>query len=317
MNSILITGAAGFIGSNLVDRLLEDGYKVVGIDNFDPFYDRSIKERNLDNAIKVPNFKLIECDIRNRDLIYDCLRNTMPDMVVHLAAKVGIRPSIADPEEYIDVNLNGSLTLLEAMRKLGLKKMIFASSSSVYGNNLKKPFCEDDPVDNPISPYAASKKAGELMCHTYHHLYNMDIFCLRFFTVYGPRQRPDLVIHKFSDRIMNDQQIPVFGDGTSARDYTFINDIVSGIRAAMNRVKGFEVINLGGSQTTTLAELIGMIENAIGKKAVLERHERQAGDVDITLADISKAKSMLDYSPSVTEKDGIRAFVQWKIAQDK
>lgn len=315
MSTFFITGVAGFIGSSLADKLLSENHKIVGIDNFDPFYARSIKESNLAQAQLHPNFTLVEGDIRDVELMTTILKEHQPEAVVHLAAKAGVRPSIQDPRAYFDVNLNGTLALLEAMNATGLKKLVFASSSSVYGNNEKKPFSETDPVDHPISPYAASKKAGELMCHTFHHLYAMDVFCLRFFTVYGPRQRPDLAINKFSHRIMQDEPIPVFGDGSSARDYTFIADIVAGIQAAIERVSGFEVINLGESQTITLADLIATIETAIGKKAIIDRQGKQAGDVDITYADISKARKLLDYNPQYTKEQGIASFVDWKRKQ--
>jgi len=238
-------------------------------------------------------------------------QDVKPDIVIHLAAKAGVRPSILDPMGYYDVNVRGTLNVLEAMRISGTKKMIFASSSSVYGNGKVVPFTEDKNVDNPISPYAASKKAGELLCHTYHHLYDMDIFCLRFFTVYGPRQRPDLAIRKFTKAIIERTEIPFYGDGTTRRDYTHINDIVHGISNAIDRLKGYEVINLGESQTTSLEELVCILEDVIGIKANKKRFSMQDGDVFQTYADISKAQTILGYQPSTDFKDGIIDFVEW------
>ncbi|MCF8460894.1 MAG: SDR family NAD(P)-dependent oxidoreductase [Flavobacteriales bacterium] len=317
MKTILITGGAGFIGSNLTDRLLKDGFKVVSIDNFDPFYDRKIKESNIKQARANPNFTLVEADIRDEEKMRAVFCEHMPYTVVHLAAKAGVRPSIESPKEYYDVNVMGTLNLLQIMQDLGLRRMVFASSSSVYGNNKKTPFSEDDSVDNPISPYAATKKAGELLCHTFHHLYGCDITCLRFFTVYGPRQRPDLAIHKFTDLILKGKPIPVFGDGSSARDYTFVSDIVDGIVKSMDKLSGYHVLNLGESTTITLAELISSLEEIIGRKAIINRMDKQLGDVDITFADISKAKRILSYAPKYSKEEGLSEFVAWKINTQK
>ena len=312
MKTILITGGAGFIGSNLADSLLKQGNKVVAIDNFDPFYERTIKERNIQDALNNPNYALIEADIRSENDMRQIFGTHMPNVVVHLAAKAGVRPSIKNPKEYFDVNVMGTLNLLEIMKDLGLTNMVFASSSSVYGNNEKIPFAESDRVDAPISPYAASKVAGELACRTMHSLYGFNITCLRFFTVYGPRQRPDLAIHKFTDLIIKKMPIPVFGSGQSARDYTFVDDIVDGITSAMNNLNGFDIINLGESNTITLSELIASLERHIGQNAIIDRQGRQTGDVDITYADITKAKKVLDYNPKYTKEDGLAAFVAWK-----
>ena len=312
MKTILITGGAGFIGSNLADSLLKQGNSVIAIDNFDPFYDRAIKERNIEEALKNPNYTLIEADIRSENEMRKIFGTHMPDVVVHLAAKAGVRPSIKNPKEYFDVNVMGTLNLLEIMKELGLFNMVFASSSSVYGNNKKTPFAEADRVDSPISPYAASKVAGELACRTMHSLYGFNITFLRFFTVYGPRQRPDLAIHKFTDLIIKKMPIPVFGAGDSARDYTFVSDIVDGVTAALNNLNGFDIINLGESKTITLSELISSLERHIGTEAIIDRQGKQTGDVDITFADISKAKKMLGYNPAYTKEEGIAEFVSWK-----
>jgi len=246
--TILITGGAGFIGSNLSDRLLSLGHNVVCFDNFDDFYAREIKEANIANSMKNDRYRLVEGDITNRAALNPLFDKNKITMVVHLAAKAGVRPSILDPFAYYAVNVQGTLNLLDVMKKHDVKKLVFASSSSVYGNNPKVPFTESDSVDNPISPYAATKKAAELLCHTYHHLHGIDVFCLRFFTVYGPRQRPDLAINKFVSNILNGQPVEMYGDGSTARDYTYIDDIVDGILASIARVSGYEIINLGESR---------------------------------------------------------------------
>ena len=311
--NFLITGGAGFIGSNLTDELLKDGHFIIAIDNFDDFYDSHIKKGNIKEASKSSNYTIIEGDIRDKDLLDNIFKNNKIDMVLHLAARAGVRPSIKDPELYYDVNVNGTLYLLETMRKYQVKKMIFASSSSVYGNNEKVPFSEDDNVDFPISPYAASKKAGELICHTYSHLYNFDIFCLRFFTVYGPRQRPEMAIHKFTRNIINGETITLFGDGSSKRDYTYISDIISGIKGAIEHVKGFQIVNLGESGTISLIDLVRLIEKNTEKKADIKFLPSQPGDVDITFADITKARKILSYNPSFPVNEGIKQFINWYI----
>jgi UDP-glucuronate 4-epimerase len=307
---ILVTGAAGFIGSNLTDYLLKSGHTAFGIDNFDAYYEREIKEKNITSALKNSKFEFNEGDIRDSDFLNNCFKSFKPDLIVHLAAKAGVRPSIVNPKEYYDVNVMGTLNLLEAMRKHNVRKLVFASSSSVYGNNAKVPFSETDIVDNPISPYAASKKAGELLCHTYFHLYNFDIFCLRFFTVYGPRQRPDLAIHKFTKAILKGEPISLFGDGSSKRDYTYIDDIIQGINGAINNLKGFDIFNLGESGTISLKDLVSLIEKYTGRKASLTFSPMQDGDVNQTYADIRKAKSLLGYSPNVNIEAGIEKFVR-------
>ena len=308
---LIVTGAAGFIGSSLSDSLLNSESCVLGIDNFDPFYDKALKERNIANALKSPRYQFREGDIRDSDFIDNCFSDFKPDVIVHLAAKAGVRPSLSDPELYLDVNVMGTLNILEMMKKNSIRKMIFASSSSVYGNNKKVPFSENDNVDYPVSPYAASKKAGELLCHTYHHLYNLDIFCLRFFTVYGPRQRPDLAIHKFVKALLNDEVITLYGDGTTSRDYTHIDDIVKGISAAIEKVKGFDIFNLGNSKPISLTNLVRLLEKSTGREAHLKYLPMQDGDVERTFADISKARTGLGFNPEIDLETGIENYLKW------
>jgi len=306
----LITGVAGFIGSHLCQRLLADGWNVVGVDNFDDFYDPQIKRRNISDCLKNNNFRLIEADIRDGEAMGKAAGEDV-QIIVHLAAMAGVRPSIAQPLLYGDVNVNGTIVLLELAKKHRIDKFIFGSSSSVYGNNEKVPFSEDDNVDFPISPYAATKKAGELICHTYHHLCDMSITCLRFFTVYGPRQRPDLAIHKFAKLIEQDNPIPVYGDGSMMRDFTYIDDIVNGIVAAMGRCDGFNIYNLGESQPISVNDLITEIEKALGKKAIRQYQPLQPGDVKRTYADVTKAARDLNYNPSTSIQAGLKQFSAW------
>ena len=310
MTKTLITGAAGFIGSHLAERLLVQGWDVIGIDNFDPFYDPAIKRRNLASCMAHPRFHLIEADIRDAAAVERAM-SEKPDAVVHLAAKAGVRPSIADPLIYTDVNVNGTTVLLEAVRRHGVHQFVFASSSSVYGNNEKVPFSEDDNVDFPISPYAATKKAGELIGHTYHHLYGLDVTCLRFFTVYGPRQRPDLAIHKFARLIDQGRPIPIFGDGTMMRDFTYLDDILDGVIAAMERCRGYHIYNLGESRPICVNDLIAELETALHRKAHREYHPRQPGDVDRTYADVRRAIRDLGYEPRTPILEGLKRFVAW------
>jgi UDP-glucuronate 4-epimerase len=307
----LITGIAGFIGSNLSDHLLSLNHKVIGIDNYDKFYDKSVKFNNISNSFNSSSFVFYEVDILNYSKLSEIISKEKPDVVIHLAAKAGVRPSIKDPKGYFNVNVNGTLNILEAMRYSNVKKMIFASSSSVYGNCRMVPFNEEMNVDNPISPYAASKKAGELLCHAYHHLHAMDIFCLRFFTVYGPRQRPDLAIHKFTKSIIEETEMPFYGDGTTRRDYTHINDIVHGIEKSIDSLKGYGIFNLGESHTTSLEELVTILERAIGKKANKKLFPMQEGDVLQTYADILKARQILGYAPTVKFEEGVFEYVKW------
>lgn len=325
MRSILVTGGAGFIGSHLSERLLKEGNKVLVIDNFNNYYDPTIKRNNIEEVrkaciednIPLENYKVFEGDIRDNEFLKEVFSNKI-DSIMHLAAMAGVRPSIQDPALYYDVNITGTVNLLEMCRKNGIKQFVFASSSSVYGNNEKIPFAESDRVDNPISPYAATKKSGELLCHTYHHLFDMNIACLRFFTVYGPRQRPDLAINKFATLILEDKEIPFYGDGTTSRDYTYVDDIVNGIVSSINYVntdkKVFEIFNLGGDRTVSLNEMVETIEEVLEKKAKLNKMPMQPGDVNRTCADITHSKEILGYSPKTTFKEGIRKFIEWKLA---
>jgi UDP-glucuronate 4-epimerase len=314
----IVTGAAGFIGSHLCERLLKDGWAVVGVDNFDNFYDPQVKRSNIKDCLRNKQFKLVEADIRDLTAMNnvtgegaDSTSSPQADVIVHLAAKAGVRPSIAQPAIYADVNINGTVTLLEAAKKNNIKNFVFASSSSVYGNNKKVPFSEDDNVDFPISPYAATKKAGELICHTYHHLAGISMTCLRFFTVYGPRQRPDLAIHKFARLIEDGKPIPVYGDGSMMRDFTYIDDIIDGIMASIKKCRGYNIYNLGESRPITVNDLIGELEKALGKKAVIERLPLQPGDVERTFADVTKAHRDLGYNPNTEISDGLKRFVEW------
>ncbi len=311
VRKVLVTGAAGFIGSHLCERLLGQDWHVTGLDNFDEFYSRQTKESNISNCLSDKNFEFTEGDIRDSKCIDDLCSWQKFDIIIHLAAKAGVRPSIKDPIGYADVNINGTLVMLEAAKKFDIKKFIFASSSSVYGNNKKVPFCESDNVDFPISPYAATKKACELICHTYSHLYNINMTCLRFFTVYGPRQRPDLAIYKFAKLIEAAQPIPVFGDGSMRRDFTYIDDIIDGVMGAVKNGEGYEIYNLGESRPIRLDELILEIEKALGKKATINRLPIPPGDVNQTYADVSKAKEKLGYDPKTEISEGLAKFVEW------
>jgi UDP-glucuronate 4-epimerase len=313
MKNILITGGAGFIGSHLTDQLLaEGGWNVTVIDDFNDFYEPAIKYENISQHAENPAFQAVEVDIRDRLPLERIFGEGNFTAVVHLAARAGVRPSLKEPELYIATNINGTLNLLELVRKHNIKQFVFGSSSSVYGINTKVPFAEEDPVRQPISPYAASKAAGELLCHTYSHLYDMRCVCLRFFTVYGARQRPDLAIHKFARLMDAGQPIPIFGDGTTRRDYTYIDDIISGVRAAIDyHESNYEVINLGESRTVALHELVSLLEKELGQKAVIDRRPVQPGDVPQTFADITKARRLLGYNPQTQIEDGIKRFVEW------
>jgi UDP-glucuronate 4-epimerase len=308
---ILVTGGAGFIGSHLCGRLIREGYRVVCLDNFDDFYTPEIKRRNIQEAIGEDQFELIEGDIRDIELIERIFREHSLDIVAHLAARAGVRPSIDYPKLYEEVNVQGTINLLEACRKFGIKNFIFASSSSVYGGNSKVPFSEEDRVETPISPYSATKRAGELFCYTYHRLFDINSTCLRYFTVYGPRQRPEMAIHKFTRLIDGNERVPMYGDGQSMRDYTYIDDIIDGTLEAISRNKGYEIYNLGEFHTTRLIDLIRMLEGALGKKAIIETLPEQKGDMPITYANIKKARKMLNYAPRVSMEEGIGRFVEW------
>jgi UDP-glucuronate 4-epimerase len=313
VKKILITGGAGFIGSHLVDTLLaEGGWQVVVIDDFNDFYAPEIKRANIREHLQHPQYKLIEADIRCFDSLRQVFAENQFDAVAHLAARAGVRPSLADPRLYNENNVTGTLNLLELSREFEMQNFVFASSSSVYGINAKIPFSESDPIFNPISPYAATKAAGELLCHTYTHLYGIRCVCLRFFTVYGARQRPDLAIHKFSRLISEGKPIPVFGDGSTRRDYTFIDDIIAGVRASIDYDKtNYEIFNFGESRTVKLSELISLLEENLGKKAIINRLPLQPGDVPQTFADVSKAKKLLGYNPTTPIEEGIAKFVKW------
>lgn len=312
---ILITGIAGFIGSHLGEKLVSLGHKVVGVDNFDPFYAKRFKDHNLQQLLLSDAFTFYEADIRDKQQLEAIFKSHSIDAVVHLAAKAGVRPSIENIEAYYDVNINGTVNLLECMRQNGVTNLLFASSSSVYGNNTKVPFSEADFVDNPISPYAATKKSGELLCHVYSHLYKFNVTCLRFFTVFGPRQRPDLAIHLFTRGIDTNKSLLFYGDGSTARDYTYVEDIVEGIVCALNNLGGFRIYNLGESRVIKLGELIHEIESALGKKAILDKRPLQPGDVQQTYADITKAREEIGYNPQYDLKTGIRNFVKWYHAE--
>jgi UDP-glucuronate 4-epimerase len=313
MNRILVTGGAGFIGSHLVDHLLLGGdARVTVVDNFSDFYDPAIKRANIAPHLARDNFELVEADISDSQAIEALFARSKFDFVVHLAARAGVRPSLEDPLAYEITNVRGTFTLLEAARRNDVPRFIFGSSSSVYGVNSKVPFTEDDPVASPISPYAVTKIAGEAACHTYSHLYGLRVVCLRLFTVYGARQRPDLAIHKFARLISKGLPIPMFGDGGTRRDYTYIDDIIAGLIAAMTYDRSpFEVINLGESRTVELRRLVELLEQAMGKRAIVDHQPQQPGDVPVTFADVSKARRLLGYEPATQIEDGIEKFVEW------
>lgn len=311
MANVLVTGGAGFIGSHVCDALLEKGDRVICIDNFNDYYDPQIKEKNVEHNLNNQLFKLYKADITDIEKLREIFQENNIEIVCHLAARAGVRPSIKQPDLYTKVNVNGTLNLLELAKEFKIKNFIFGSSSSVYGNNKKTPFSESDNVDNPISPYAATKKAGELLCHTYHHLHGMNITCLRFFTVYGPRGRPDMAPFIFTKNIDQGKEINVFGDGTSKRDYTFVKDIVAGIIAAIDKPLGYEIINIGNSKTVELNYFISIIESILGKKAAINRMPMQPGDVEITYADITKAEKLLGYNPKTNIEQGMKEFIEW------
>ncbi len=313
MRNVLVTGGAGFIGSHLVDRLLSEArWQVTVVDDLNDFYSPEIKRRNIAEHLGSPNYRLIQADIRDWTALQQVFAEREFDLVIHLAARAGVRPSLEEPLLYTETNVNGTMNLLELARQHGIPRFVFGSSSSVYGINSKVPFAEDDRIHQPISPYAATKAAGELLCHTYSHLYGIQVTCLRFFTVYGSRQRPDLAVHKFAKLITEGRPIQVFGDGTTRRDYTYVDDIIAGVRAAMDYdATPFEIFNLGESQTVELNELISLLEDALGRNAVVDRQPLQPGDVPITFADITKAREMLGYDPQTKIADGIPKFTEW------
>lgn len=308
---ILVTGGAGFIGSHVCDSLLKRGDEVICVDDFNDYYDPRIKEENIKAARQNSKFTLYLADIRNYLLMKEIFKKEAPDKVIHLAARAGVRPSIKNPFLYEEVNVKGTLNLLELSKEFFIKNFVFGSSSSVYGVNKKIPFSEEDRVDNQISPYAVTKRAGELLCHSYHELYGINISCLRFFTVYGPRGRPDMAPYKFTKLIDESKEVEMYGDGSTMRDYTFITDIVSGIVAALDKNYGFEIFNLGNSQTVELRYFISVIEGLLGKKARIIRKPMQPGDVPITYADISKARAMLGYNPKTSIEEGMKKVIDW------
>ena len=310
---ILVTGGAGFIGSHLAEKLLDGGHRVVVIDNFDDFYDPKEKRRNLIHCRSNPEFFLVEGDIRDEKKLKNVFNKDKIDVVVHLAAKTGVRPSIEHPQLYQETNIGGTLSLLEVVKDFKVKNFIFGSSSSVYGERSKVPFRENDRVDRPISPYGLSKVVGEQLCYVYHHLYGIPVTCLRFFTVYGPRQRPDMAIRKFIRAIDKRRQITMFGDGSSERDYSYIDDIVGGILRAVPKNFGFEIVNLGSSTPIKLRELISLIEESLQKKAKIKKIPSQPGDVTRTFADVSRAKMLLGWKPKTKIKEGLAKMVAWYI----
>ena len=313
IRNILITGGAGFIGSHLVDQLLsEGGWQVTVVDDFNDFYPPEIKHANIAGHVRSPNYRVVDADIRDTATMTALFAEYKFDVIAHLAARAGVRPSLAEPKLYAETNINGTLNLLELAKEHNIRQFVFGSSSSVYGINAKVPFAENDRIHQPISPYAATKAAGELLCHTYSHLYDIRCVCLRFFTVYGARQRPDLAIHKFSKLITEGNPIQVFGDGTSRRDYTYIDDIIQGVRAAIDyNATMYDIFNLGESQTTELNELISLLERSLDMQAIIDRQPMQPGDVPTTYANISKSKELLGYNPTTSIQDGIPKFVEW------
>ena len=316
--NFLVTGGAGFIGSHVCEALLHKGHSVWALDDLNDFYNPKLKKANLRDIQSLAKpFEFLQGDLVDKEAVEDVMASVRFDQIIHLAARAGVRPSLNDPALYQRVNVEATVNVLEAARKSGVKKLIIASSSSVYGVNSKVPFSEDDPIFQPISPYAASKLACEALGHVYHHVYGMDITMLRFFTVYGPRQRPDLAIRKFAELIRRGKPIPVYGDGSTARDYTYISDILQGVMACTEKEFGYQVFNLGESQTVTLSRLIEVLESALGMKASLERLPPQPGDVPLTCADISKAFTFLGYNPAVKIEKGIELFVEWLADSEK
>ncbi len=317
----LVTGGAGFIGSALSKALIKQGDNVINIDNFNNFYDPEIKNRNIASIAHHKNYKLYKADIREKDILDHLFQTHAIDVVIHLAAMAGVRPSIEAPVLYEEVNTRGTLNILQTMKQHGLRHLVFASSSSIYGNSKRVPFREDDPLTRVISPYAASKKSAEEFCYVFHHLFDINVVALRFFTVYGPGQRPDLAIHKFTRMILNGEPIPFFGDGNTMRDYAYIDDIVHGILASADFIlthkNVFEIFNLSGNKPVSLKEMVKQIETATGKKAILNPLPMQPGDVQLTNADISKAQKMLSFHPDTTFEQGIAHFVKWYQSMNK
>jgi UDP-glucuronate 4-epimerase len=308
---LLITGGAGFIGSHLCDRLLARGYEVLCLDNFNDFYDPALKEENVRAFLGHPRFTLVRGDILDRSLLEDLFSQYPIRKLVHLAAIAGVRPSLVDPARYVRVDVEGTVNLLEMAKKHRVEQFIFGSSSSVYGRRAEGPFSEDDPTDCQISPYATAKKAGELFCATYHQLYGIPITILRFFTVYGPRQRPDMAIRKFAELMLQGKPIPLYGEGSSLRDYTYVDDCVDGIVAAIEKVFSFEIFNLGSGRAVPLKKVVELLSRHFGVEPQVDLLPEQPGDVPVTCADISKAKKLLHYEPKVSLEEGVRRFVEW------
>lgn len=314
--NIIVTGGAGFIGSTLVESLLSRGEKVFVIDDFNAFYDPLLKRENIAPFLSNPNFTLIEMDIRDRAKVFEAVKKASPDAICHLAARAGVRPSIDDPLLYEEVNCVGTLNILEAVKGIGLKNFVFASSSSVYGINSKVPFSEEDPITCTISPYATTKRAGELMVFTYSHLYNIPSICLRFFTVYGEKGRPDMAVAKFTKLINEGKEIQVYGDGSALRDFTYIGDIVNGLLNSIYTPFRYEIMNLGGSNTVRVNKLISLIEGSLGKKAKINYMAPVPGDVPITYADVAKAKRLIGFEPKVVIEEGVERYVRWFLERE-
>lgn len=311
-HSTLVTGAAGFIGSHVVERLLAAGHQVTGLDSFDPFYARAIKERNLDGARTHPACELVEGDIADLDRVTELLRRRGVDGVIHLAALAGVTPSLGRALDYARVNVAGTQAVMEAARRAGVARLVLASSSSVYGARSAIPFHEDDPCDTPASPYAATKRAMEILAYAHHAIHGVPVRCLRFFTVYGPRQRPEMAIAHFARRIARGEPITLYGDGSSARDYTYVDDIVTGVVASLERCDaGYRIYNLGGTRTTTLLRLVDLLEGALGLAADVRLEPDRRGDVPITCASVDRATAELGYRPTVPVEEGIRRYVSW------
>jgi UDP-glucuronate 4-epimerase len=313
--TVMVTGGAGFIGSHVVERLLSEGWEVVCVDNFDDFYSPKMKRRNISHIVGRDGFYLVEADIRDIASMTEVFERYRPKRVIHLAALAGVVPSLQRPLDYNSVNITGTWVLLELSCKFGVEQFIFGSSSSVYGASSKAPFREDDPAVEPISPYGATKRMGEILCYTYHHIYGIPITSLRFFTVYGPRQRPDLAIHKFARRIMLAQPVPIYGDGSSLRDYTYIEDIVDGVMASLKNMFEFEIINLGCARPVVLMDVVRLLEECLKRKAKIEFHPMPPCDPPLTHADISKAQKLIGYQPKVQIEEGIRMFVDWFMSE--
>jgi UDP-glucuronate 4-epimerase len=307
---VLVTGAAGFIGSTLVDRLLDEGREVTGLDSFDPFYPEEYKQQNLAGALSHAAFRLVRGDVRDGEVLARLFAQGF-DGVVHLAALAGVRPSLERPAEYADVNVNGTTRVLAAAADAGRPRIVFASSSSVYGEREQGPFCEDDRVDRPVSPYAATKRAGELVAHTFHHGFGLSVTCARIFTAYGPRQRPDLAIRKFAERMVRDEPIPIYGDGSALRDFTYVDDLVEGLVRALDTDLGFSILNFGAGRRVSVLDVVKLLERELGTTARIEWQPPQTGDVPRTWADVSAARAALGYAPRVALEEGVARFAAW------